>query len=208
MHHVAKLEEGFALDVFWYDGADCKDSIEVVDEDSNTRISHAVRRVGKRILLVSKSELEQIAQITVNGELVAWRQGGFLINGTKFRNQEILCFSNDNVTGINRRASAVFDYLKKANPGVYEDNSSKPNYMDIWLEAGMLGLRSDADSPSLSDALKSVDVRLRLVEAEGKTMQCIAFYRKGDPTFYGLGSYIALVDPIRWEPVQDPKDRS
>ena len=92
--------------------------------------------------------------------------------------------------------------------GVYEDNSSKPNYMDIWLEAGMLGLRSDADSPSLSDALKSVDVRLRLVEAEDKTMQCIAFYRKGDPTFYGLGSYIALVDPIRWEPVQDPKDRS
>lgn len=114
-------EEGFALDVFWYDGADCKDSIEVVDEDSNTRISHAVRRVGKRILLVSKSELEQIAQITVNGELVAWMQGGFLINGTKFRNQEILCFSNDNVTGINRRASAVFDYLKKANPGVSEE---------------------------------------------------------------------------------------
>ncbi|BDF34327.1 hypothetical protein CE91St62_23920 [Lachnospiraceae bacterium] len=114
-------EEGFALDVFWYDGSDCKDSLEVVDEDSNTRISHAVRRVGKRILLVSKSELEQIAQITVNGELVAWRQGGFLINGTKFRNQEILCFSNDNVTGINRRASAVFDYLKKANPGVSEE---------------------------------------------------------------------------------------
>ena len=71
--------------------------------------------------MVSKSELEQIAQITVNGELVAWRQGGFLINGTKFRNQEILCFSNDNVTGINRRASAVFDYLKKANPGVSEE---------------------------------------------------------------------------------------
>ena len=140
-------EEGFVLDVFWYDGSESKDSIEVKDKDMGASIRHAVRRVGRRILLVSKSELEEIAQITIGGELVVWRQGGFLINGTKFRNQEILCFSNDNVTSINRRASAVFDYLKNANPGVSEEALAAR--MGYPLEA-IMQIR-DAETANVSD---------------------------------------------------------
>lgn len=114
-------EEGLVLDTYWYDGADAPEAIEVADEDTQITIKHAVRRLGRRLLLVSKAELDEIAQITVDGELAAWRQGGYLINGTKFKTQAQICLSDDTSTSINRQASTLFEYLKKANPGLSDE---------------------------------------------------------------------------------------
>lgn len=57
--------------------------------------------------------------------------------------------------------------------------------------------KADKDALGVAESIIGKIV-LRIVDADWK----------GDPTFYGLGSYIALVDPIRWEPVQDPKNRN
>lgn len=116
--------EGLVVDVFWYDSSDSSEGVESVDADTSAVIKHAMRRTGRRIRLVSLDELAEIAQITIDDELAVWRQGEYLINGIKFKNQEILCFSNDNITGINRRASAVFEYLKNANPKLEPDKIS------------------------------------------------------------------------------------
>ena len=114
-------EEGLVIDTFWYDGSDAPEAIEVDDEDTKLSIKHAVRRLGRRFLLVSKAELNQIAQIKADGELVAWRQGGFLINGTKFKTQSQICLSNDTATSLNRQASTLFAYLQNANPGLSDE---------------------------------------------------------------------------------------
>lgn len=117
-------DEGLIVDMYWYDGSDAGDAVETADDDTRTVIRHALRRQARRIRLVSQEELEHIAQITIDGELAVWRQGGYLVNGVMFKNQELLCFSNDSVTSMNRRASSVFEYLKNANPGVSEETLS------------------------------------------------------------------------------------
>jgi hypothetical protein len=38
--------------------------------------------------------------------------------------RELLCFSNDSVASMNRRASSVFEHLKNANPGISEETLS------------------------------------------------------------------------------------
>lgn len=117
-------DEGLIIDLYWYDGSEAGNAVETPDDDTRTVIRHALRRQGRRIRLVSQEELEHIAQITIDGELAVWRQGGYLINGVMFKNQELLCFSNDSVTSMNRRASSVFEYLKNANPGISEETLS------------------------------------------------------------------------------------
>ncbi len=48
--------------------------------------------------------------------MVAWRVGEDLINGIKFRAQELACFSNDTASSINSKAVAVHDYLANTDP--------------------------------------------------------------------------------------------
>ena len=44
-----------------------------------------------------------------------------MINGTKFKTQVQICLSDDTSTSINRQASTLFEYLKKANPGLSDE---------------------------------------------------------------------------------------
>lgn len=115
--------EGLVVDVFWYakDPARGGTPFSTVDDRTGANLAHADFRQGRRIDIVAQDEIKDIAKITLDGELLAWRQGTELINGVKFFSQEVLCFSDDTVTGINRRASAVFDYLKNAYPDMTED---------------------------------------------------------------------------------------
>lgn len=110
-------DEGLMLETYWYD-ATIREGMPVSGENS---IPHAVRQAGRRIRLASKGELSDIAKITCDGELVVWRQGDDLINGNKFFVQEVLCFSDAVTTSINRRALAIYDYLKRANPDKEEN---------------------------------------------------------------------------------------
>ena len=116
-------EEGLFVDVFWYDLA--RTNTPISDDDTGAEIPLCNRQVGCRICLVSKNELQNIAKISLDGEMLVWRQGtgdnSELINGIKFSNQEILCFSNTTTTSINRRASSVFAYLQNAHPDKSSD---------------------------------------------------------------------------------------
>lgn len=50
------------------------------------------------------------------GERVLWREGDDLINGERFFAMEQLCYSDAATVSINKRALAVFDYLKHVHP--------------------------------------------------------------------------------------------
>ena len=64
----------------------------------------------------TKRELEDVAKITLDGELVEWRQGGELVNGVKFFSQELLYFSNGRSASITERACKISQFIKNANP--------------------------------------------------------------------------------------------
>lgn len=88
-------------------------------KQSDTPVARRMR--GWRFLLVDEKEMEHVAKIIVNGELVAWRQGDDLINGVKFHAQELLCYSDDTTSSINRKAIALHDYIANANPDIAGD---------------------------------------------------------------------------------------
>lgn len=112
--------EGIMLEVFWYDPRIQEDTTR----SGRYSLPHASRQAGNRIRLASKGELEDVVLVTVDGELLLWRQGEHLINGVMFKNQEILCYSNDAIASINRRALALYEYIRNANPGLSEDKAA------------------------------------------------------------------------------------
>lgn len=78
--------------------------------------NNALLKASTRIRLISKRELEDVAKITLDGELVEWRQGGELVNGVKFFSQELLYFSNGRSASITERACKISQFIKNANP--------------------------------------------------------------------------------------------
>ena len=100
-------EDGLVLEAYWY---------AAPRERDGRSLPVASMMPGFRLLLVSPEELQEIAKITCDGELLVWRQGEDLINGTRFAAQETLCFSDSATVSINARSLAVFNYLKRAHP--------------------------------------------------------------------------------------------
>lgn len=113
-------KEGLVVDLFTYDSdTEADDGPKARVE--NVMVPYALRRPGHRIRLVSPAEIEDIAKITLDGEMMMWRQGTELVNAVKFANQELLCFSNAVTVSINQRALSIFHYLTKANPDMDEE---------------------------------------------------------------------------------------
>ena len=108
--------KGLVLDIFYYDASrNAETSFETIEE-MGLQIPVATRRLGWRIQLVSKEELETVVLILRDNEMFAWKQGDEWINAVKFRLQEILCFSSASTDSTNRKATVLFEYLRKAHP--------------------------------------------------------------------------------------------
>ena len=108
--YLGALEEnGIILAEHWYDGNPQHAGGQVTLE--GTKVPAATRQVGSAMLLVSPDEL--------------WREGDELINGERFFAMEQLCYSDATVQSINRRAIAVFDYLKHAHPTYPDDEIAR-----------------------------------------------------------------------------------
>ena len=110
--------EGLVVDVYWYDAKihDKDNAVTSLDEKKNATLNNALLKASTRIRLISKRELEDVAKITLDGELVEWRQGGELVNGVKFFSQELLYFSNGRSASITERACKISQFIKNANP--------------------------------------------------------------------------------------------
>ena len=109
--YLGALEEnGIILAEHWYDGNPQHAGGQVTLE--GTKVPAATRQVGSAMLLVSPDELDDVVWLKKDGEKLLWREGDELINGERFFAMEQLCYSDATVQSINRRAIAVFDYLK------------------------------------------------------------------------------------------------
>ena len=125
--------KGLLLDIFYYDAMrDANTQFEDVEE-LGVKVPVASRRLGWRIQLVSKDELDSAVLILRDNEMFAWKQGDEWINAVKFRLQEILCFSSASTDSTNRKATVLFEYLRKANPTLTDEEVAA--LMGFSLEA-------------------------------------------------------------------------
>ena len=112
--YLGSLEEnGIILVQHWYDGDPASSQGKATLE--GVEVPASVRKVGCAMLLVSPDELDEIVWLKKDGEKLLWREGEDLINGERFFAQEQLCYSDETTKSINRRAVAVYDYLKNAH---------------------------------------------------------------------------------------------
>lgn len=124
-------ETGVLLVQHWYDGSRKASTGSVTLE--GTQVPAATRRVGCAMLLVDPQEVDQLVWLKLDGEKILWREGDDLINGERFFAMQQLCYSDDDVRSVNRRAIAVFDYLATANPELSDEEV-----------AGMMGYTASA----------------------------------------------------------------
>lgn len=112
--------DGIVLVQHWYDGTPggLPSSVTI----DGVEVPAAQRKVGCAILLVDSSELGEVIWLKKDGEKLLWRQGDDLINGERFFAMEQLCYSDAATQSVNRRAVAVFDYLRNASPELSDDD--------------------------------------------------------------------------------------
>lgn len=110
--------QGLMLHIYWHNSIIDDQTQSSIDEtvDVARRVPHAGREAGRFVRLVSKDELNDIAKIEVDGEMVVWRQGDDLINAIKFYNQELLCYTDTVTVSVNARVMGIYSYLKNAYP--------------------------------------------------------------------------------------------
>lgn len=112
--------EGLMLHIYWHnairDDQSACSKVEIAGQ--SVVIAHAGREPGRFVRLVSKDELNDIAKIVVDGEMVVWRQGEDLINAEKFYNQELLTYSDAVQVSVNARVMGIYSYIKRAHPNL------------------------------------------------------------------------------------------
>lgn len=112
-------ENGVILVQHWYDGnPEAKHGTVPL---GGVDVPVASRQIGCALLLVSPEELDELVWLKKDDEKILWREGDDLINGERFFAMEQLCYSDATTTSINKRAVAVFDYLKNVHPDAEND---------------------------------------------------------------------------------------
>lgn len=120
--YLGALEEnGIILAEHFYDVATAGGQVTL----EGVQVPAATRQVGCAMLLVSPDELDEVVWLKKDGEKLLWREGDDLINGERFFALEQLCYSDATVQSVNRRAIAVFDYLKHAHPALSDDEVAR-----------------------------------------------------------------------------------
>lgn len=111
--YLGALEEnGVVLAQHWYDGQHTEGEITL----EGVIVPGAARKIGCAMLLVAPEELDDVVWLKKDGEKLLWREGDDLINGERYFAMEQLCYSDATTKSINKRAVAVFDYLKNVHP--------------------------------------------------------------------------------------------
>lgn len=113
-------EDGLRMDIYWYNTIydECTSTVDVDGADAPLPV--AGRELGRSVYLISPEEMRYVSQVAVDGSIIIFRQGSFLINAIAFKQQLALCYSDASTKSINEQALALFDYLHAANPALSE----------------------------------------------------------------------------------------
>ena len=149
--------EGLRLDVYWYNSVVDEQTVKTIDADvhASREIPLAGREAGRFIRLIALKELDDIAKIAVDGEVVVWRQDDCLINAIKFTTQEMICCSGEN-TSINARVLEIYHYLRNIYPERTDEEICQMfGYPSVAFQKILLAeqaqMQSDEDESSQND---------------------------------------------------------
>lgn len=108
-------EEGICLEVHHHDAAQPRDPGET---------PFAGRYRGCRVCVAEAEELPGIESVAVDGRVVAWSQGGALVDGLRFEHALRLWYSGPPYACDNYKACRLYEYLEAARPEIADDPPS------------------------------------------------------------------------------------
>ena len=85
--------------------------------------SEADRIRGPRLKLIDSSEVSGVESVTLDGRLLAWSQGGGLVDAAKFELACMKWYSGPMGASANAKAVALFKYLEHARPELASDEA-------------------------------------------------------------------------------------
>ena len=85
--------------------------------------SEADRIRGPRLKLIDSSEAGGVESVTLDGRLLAWSQGGGLVDAAKFELACMKWYSGPMGASANTKAVALFKYLERARPELASDEA-------------------------------------------------------------------------------------
>jgi hypothetical protein len=110
--------------------------------------------VGRRLIFADADEVQEIAYMTIDGEVILWRQGDDLINANKFRNAEFICYSSQVAASVNNKVVALYFYLKTAHPELSDEEiASRLGY--TW--PAILQVMDEEQKNTIADAAATQD---------------------------------------------------
>ncbi len=181
--------DGLILQVYWHSTLVQDDTAYTAEAEAQGRkIPHAMREPGRYIRLVSKQELQDISKIELDGEMVVWRQGTDLINVIRFRNMELLCYSDPQQVSVNARVLGIWAYLRNAYPNATDEELAAR--MGYPLSA--IHLAQAEELAQLDDEDDQEDAGQDSTSAEDAGEE----EAEGD----GIGALMAFLEPTEGEP--------
>lgn len=83
--------------------------------------ANADRIRGPRLKLIDSSEAPGIESVSLDGRLLAWSQGGCLVDAARFELACMKWYSGPMGASANAKAAALFGYLERARPELASD---------------------------------------------------------------------------------------
>ena len=133
-------EQSLFMDIHHYE--------DVGEADSTSSTAELVRQRGRRCTLADSSEISQILSIEADGKLLAWQQGGALVNAMLFEQSCLLYYSGPASASNNYKATWLFDYLTFAYPEQASDRAHIVRMFGYPLAAYNDAERSERAQPS------------------------------------------------------------
>lgn len=90
------------------------------DDDAS---ANADRIRGPRLKLVDSSEAPDVESVSLDGRLLAWSQGGCLVDAARFELACMKWYSGPMGASANAKAVALFGYLERARPELASDEA-------------------------------------------------------------------------------------
>lgn len=115
------------FDVFWEGDGGKRDlavyahHLEDDGRSTDGESSDADRIRGPRLLLVDSGEADGVETVALDGRLIAWRQGGGMVDAVRFEEACRRWYSGPMGLSSNARAVALFRYLERARPELASD---------------------------------------------------------------------------------------
>jgi len=108
-------EEGLVVDLCYFSSYEVEgesgQAVQVDDPIYSSPLSIGSRHPGRRFVLLKKEAVKNIVKIVADGELAAWREDDWIVNGVKFNNA-VRLYGDPEERNLHLQVALLYDFLR------------------------------------------------------------------------------------------------